>query len=401
MPTIFVHGVNTRRDAGYDAQQQLTARFLAAHLHGAPLGGKTINAAAARFPYWGDLATPHWGMKSLPKGEVDALGGGIDDQLRPLLAALYDAIPDAAAAGDEPLLTLARHDFESAVNTLVDLALLEGDDPDVVADFAVAAQAYAAPFRAPSQPPAWLAACSSDENFLAQFLFNAQAAAADAPQALGVFSAVGNAMAAGVGKLKQAVSSAGAAVFDRAGDYASTRVLGWTRNSLNENLGRFFGDVFHYMDGRGDQGQPGPIPQRVLGEWDAAIQAAPADEPLVIVGHSLGGVISYDLLSHFRPDLQVDLLVTVGSQVSHFEEIKLFKRSQDGASGLIARPDNIARWLNVFDAVDIFSYACERVFAGVTDYHYDTHTYVVKAHSAYFKQARFYERLRARIDGLS
>ncbi len=400
MPTIFVHGVNTRRDPGYDAQQQLTTRLFAGHLHGAPLGGKTINAAAANFPYWGDLATPHWEMKSLPKGEIDALGGGINDNLRPLLAALYDAIPDTAAAGHEPLLTLARHDFESAVDTLVDLALLEGDDPAVTADFAVAAQAYAAAFRAPNQPPTWLAACSSDENFLAQFLFNAQAAATDAPQALGVFSAIGNAMATGVGKLKQAVAGAGATVLDRAGDYASTKVLGWARNSLNENLGRFFGDVFYYMDGRGDQAQPGVIPRRVLGEWDAALAAAPAGEPLVIVGHSLGGVISYDLLSHFRPDLQVDLLVTVGSQVSHFEEIKLFKESQVGSDGLIPRPANIARWLNVYDSVDIFSYACERVFQGVTDYHYDTHTYVVKAHSAYFKQARFYERLRARIDGL-
>ncbi|MEZ4388907.1 MAG: hypothetical protein R3D98_15285 [Candidatus Krumholzibacteriia bacterium] len=400
MPTIFVHGVNTRRDPSYDAQQQLTARFLARHLHGAPLGGTAINAETARFPYWGDLATPDWAMKSLPAGEIDALGGGIDNRLRPLLAAIHDALPDATTAGHEPLLTLARHDFESAVDTLVDLALLEGDPPDVVADFAMAAQTYAVPFRVPNQPPTWLAACTSDENFLAQFLFHAQAAAVDAPQALGVFSAIGNALATGVGKLKHAVAGAGAAVLDRAGDYASTKVLGWARNPLNENLGRFFGDVFYYMDGRGDQAHPGAIPQRVLGEWDAALTAAPAGEPLVIVGHSLGGVITYDLLSHFRPDLQVDLLVTVGSQVSHFEEIKLFKQSQPGAGGLIPRPANIKRWLNVYDAVDIFAYACARVFQGVTDYHYDTHTYVVKAHGAYFKQARFYERLRARIDGL-
>lgn len=403
MPTIFLHGVNTRRDPSFEAQQQLTARFLARHLHGARLGNAAINAGETRFPYWGDLATPDWSMRSLPSGEIDALGGEVDTDLRPLLAALGENLPDLNAAGREPLLALARRDFETAADALVDLALMAGGDPAATADFAVAAQEYAAAFRRPGGPPDWLAACSTDENFLARFLHFVQASAtADVDtQALGVLSAIGNAVAAGIGRLKLALSSAAGTVLDRGGDLASTRLLRWVRNPLNENLGRFFGDVFYYMDGRGDRDRPGAIVRRVLGEWDAALAAAPAGEPLVIVGHSMGGVISYDLLSHFRPDLPVDLLVTVGSQVSHFAEIKLFKASAPpGPGGLIARPLNVKRWLNIFDSVDIFAYACARVFAGVVDCHYDTHTYVVKAHGAYFKQARFYERLRARIEGL-
>ena len=54
----------------------------------------------------------------------------------------------------------------------------------------------------------------------------------------------------------------------------------------------------------------------------------------------------------------------------------------------------------MFDEVDIFSYACARVFDRVHDFHYDTQTYTIKAHGAYFDQDRFYSRLRDRIDQL-
>ena len=96
--------------------------------------------------------------------------------------------------------------------------------------------------------------------------------------------------------------------------------------------------------------------------------------------------------------------MSVGSQVSHFEEMKLFRASDPTIpkpGALKAnKPANIKHWINILDEVDIFSYACEPVFAGVRDLHYDTQTYVIKAHGAYFVQARFYERLRARIDAL-
>jgi hypothetical protein len=123
------------------------------------------------------------------------------------------------------------------------------------------------------------------------------------------------------------------------------------------------------------------------------------------MGHSLGGVILFDLLSYFRPDIRVDLFVTVGSQVSHFEEMKLFKSSVPNvpsrSQSLARKPENISRWINVYDPVDIFSYACGRVFEGVEDFSYDTQTYTVKAHGAYFEQDAFYRRLRQRIESLS
>jgi hypothetical protein len=100
--------------------------------------------------------------------------------------------------------------------------------------------------------------------------------------------------------------------------------------------------------------------------------------------------------------MTVDLFVTVGSQVSHFEEMKRFKTSNPTvkAPQRASTPANIKRWINIFDKVDIFSYTCDRVFDRVVDFEYDTQTYVIKAHGAYLEQDRFYARLRARMDAL-
>ena len=113
-------------------------------------------------------------------------------------------------------------------------------------------------------------------------------------------------------------------------------------------------------------------------------------------------MISFDLLSYYRTDIDVALLVTIGSQVSHFEEMKRYKSSDPNIKrpAKATTPANIRRWINIFDQVDIFSYACDKVFDRVIDFAYDTQTYVIKAHGAYFEQDRFYSRLRARIDAL-
>jgi hypothetical protein len=409
MAVIFVHGVNNRiEDPGYEARRQVTAQFLSRFLTGASINGKQFVNVKPVFPYWGNLATKFaWNMKSLPSGEMEALGPGVTSELRPLVAALRDALDDPRGAGDQPLLSLAKQSFPRAVDLVTELVLQTATAAQAsdAAAFAVDAQVYAAGFEPPQPPPAWLKNAATDEQFCNQLIIalKAQGAAPGGAQALGVIDKISNVVSAGAAKLKQATKAVAEKVLDRTGDFASTKVLAWSRGSLNATLGRFFGDVFIYMDGRKDKANPGAIPQFLLGEWDKAIAATPG-EPIVIVGHSLGGVISYDLLSHFRPGLIVDLFVSVGSQVSHFEEMKLFKASPADIPGpagnQVLKPGNIKHWINVFDEVDIFSYSCKAIFKGVHDYPYDTKTYVVKAHGAYFEQARFYERLLARINDL-
>ena len=74
----------------------------------------------------------------------------------------------------------------------------------------------------------------------------------------------------------------------------------------------FLGDVFTYLDQRGDCSHPGPIVSDVIQTLESA---AKAGSPLVVVAHSMGGEIVYDVLSYYRPDIRVHKLVTVGSQV--------------------------------------------------------------------------------------
>jgi hypothetical protein len=405
MPVIFVHGVNNRReDLDFEPRRLVTQGLLEKHMAGATINGRKLGAGKPLFPYWGDLATSFaWGMKSLPEGNIDALGvPGVDGELRPLIALIRDALAHPAGAEDQPLLTLARQSFSTAVHVIGELVLLTAvsGEHEAAAHFVVAVQEYAA---RETGTPAWLAPLQTDEQFLATLISALKTSSAGSVQTLGVFDSMGNTLAKSAAKLKQATKAAADKVLDRVGDFASTKALAWGRSSLNATLGRFFGDVFVYLNGRGDRANPGPIPTLILKSWEDAIAHAPA-EPIVIIGHSLGGVISFDLLSHFRSDLIVDLLVTVGSQVSHFEEMKLFRSSNraipDGITKRAPKPVNIKHWINVLDEIDIFSYACEAVFDGAQDLHYDTRTYVVKAHGAYFMQAPFYERLRKRIDAL-
>lgn len=406
MPIVFIHGVNTRKqDPGYDATVRLIEKFCTKYLTGATLNGKTLTAATPRFPYWGDLATKFaWNMASLPSGEINALGAaGVEEDMRPLIAMIGDGLANPDSARQQPLLTLARKSLPQAVAAITSLMLRDAKPADAAktAQFIVVAQGYAEDHPA----PAWLAGLSTDAQFVNKLVTEVNSANLADVQALGALDFIINPLTAAATKVKQAMSSAADSVLNKTGDFASTKLLAWGRQPLNGILGRFFGDVFIYLNERKDKDTPAaPINKLLLNEFDAAIAAGPQGEPLVLIGHSLGGVITFDLLSHFRTDIQVDLFVSVGSQISHFEELKLFKESDKTVPSAThqraKKPTNIKRWINIFDEVDIFSYACEKVFEDVIDFHYDTNTYVIKAHGAYLEQDRFYRRLRARIDQL-
>lgn len=402
MPIVFVHGVNTRKGASYEAGIRATQKFISKHLASAHIGGKPLQNLTVAFPYWGDLATRFaWDMDSLPSGEMQALGGTANIDLQPLLAHLRDAFPNLPK--QDPLTALAKKYLPLAVDVVTDLALqnaAKGEEDDI-AEFVVRASAYAEA----NPSPAWLTQINNDQQFLAILQANIVEQAPDV-QALGglktAFGKIAQKLSMAGLKLKQAVKSAAGRAVDKAGDFASTKLLAASRGSLNATLGRFFGDVFIYLEGRGAAGSPGAIGALILKAFDDARAATP-QEPFVIIAHSLGGVISFDLLSHFRPDVQVDLFVSVGSQIAHFEELKLYKASNQAIvkPQRAATPPNIGRWINIYDEVDIFSYSVQRVFDRVdVDGRYDTQTYTIKAHGAYFEQDRFYQRLRARIDQL-
>ena len=141
----------------------------------------------------------------------------------------------------------------------------------------------------------------------------------------------------------------------------------------------------------------------MLSELHAASAAkTDGDDKLIVIAHSFGGEIVYDILTKFDPGLSIDVLITVGSQVGLFEEMKLYLASDDmypddAGHAKVPMPSNLKRWLNVFDPNDVLSFLAEPIFAGVQDFKYDTGFSTLQAHGGYFLRPSFYSRLAARL----
>ena len=199
-------------------------------------------------------------------------------------------------------------------------------------------------------------------------------------------------------------------------DIISHAGVGLIRKPLTRKIATFIGDAFQYLAERGDGTRPGPIALTVIEQLKAAYDKAKrTGEPLVVICHSFGGEIVYDILTHYADqfDLEVDVWVTVGSQVGLFEEMSLFSRSL-GRAALQAKFDNEAipspqrakRWINIVDTNDVLGFAVLPVFTGATpgavqDFKYDTGYPVTGAHSGYFEWPSFYKRLAQRISEIS
>ena len=181
----------------------------------------------------------------------------------------------------------------------------------------------------------------------------------------------------------------------RLGGGAAAKLL---RADIHRQAALFLGDVFFYLDRRGDRDHPGRIVNQVVQTLESAIDAG---APLVVVAHSMGGGIVYDVLSYYRPDIHVEMLVTVGSQVGLFEELCLLQAGKqagcpDGPTR-VPKLDNVEEWINVLDRNDLFSFATERIFEGAKDFDYSTGRGLFAAHSSYFTMPSFYRRLAERV----
>jgi hypothetical protein len=115
----------------------------------------------------------------------------------------------------------------------------------------------------------------------------------------------------------------------------------------------------------------------------------------------MGGNVVFDLLSNLRTELSCDVLVTVGSQVGLFAELGLLPAVADPqtAGDRQPRPANIGRWINVFDACDVLSFATAGIFDGTEDFVYSTGSGAVRSHSAYFLRPSFFRRLARHLGG--
>ena len=385
MPIVYVHGVSVRMEHDYYAPSEKTRESLMRSilLPGfAPANSKIFN------PYWGNLAASlAWDGKSLPTGTDEHLGPA--DVLVQKVA--EEAMIEVGSVDPERLLpTLARKKgLGRAIDVLWPAAAVGQKPAD--ADAFGQAGAVAAKLAEENDHPEWLDEVADNaaftERLLQEIKKKSAPAAARADEALGLQD-WWNSTVEGAKKL---ATSAAAAVTNPA-----VRAV---RPALNEKITYFVGDVFCYLRSREKNKENCPIVKVVGTAIRGAAALRKADDPLVVIGHSMGGNICYDLLTSYLKDVECDLFLTVGSQVGLFEELKLFNSSDTGIKHpkQVKRPANVKRWINVFDLADVFSYSGTAMFDGIEEYDFSSGETVVTAHGAYLLQPRFYQRLKARL----
>lgn len=374
MQLVFVHGVATRSTQPYVNEVARRDQLFKEVAFPGVLKDKVEN------PAWGDLVgKPAWNGESLPKpkspGETETFSLG---------KAL--GMGSAAAAGTANLLAdLAKRDLPAAVDALIAAYVEKAENlgrvltPEELKLFK-AATAYLA-----SNPDnGWVNVIMTDEGFAYELQKRFPAG-----ESFGLAN-----------KLKEAATR----VADRARNHAANALTAAFRDDLNPAVAKFLGDVFVYL-------KDGELRTKIRACVADALTRAYAiaqakSEPLIVMGHSMGGVILVDLLSDPNAagidDVVVDLLVTVGSQPGFFEEHKLFAASDHSVgagkpASTAARPAKAKDWWSVYDPVDILSFRCEQIFDGVEDFDFSSGVGLLDAHTAYFKRPKFFERLSSRV----
>lgn len=192
---------------------------------------------------------------------------------------------------------------------------------------------------------------------------------------------------------------------------AVTRMTAEMRSPLNRFVTLFLGDVFTYLSTRGSAIKPGPIPLMLLEHLSRchANKLVRQNEPLIVLSHSMGGQLVYDVITHFLPrmpeysDIKIDFWCATASQVGFFEELKLFLESSPGntseKSAIVPFPNrhHLAYWWNVWDNSDLISYSAKDIFEDVDDESFDTGLFVTEAHSRYLCLPSFYRHFALKI----
>jgi len=421
MPIVFVHGVATRA-AGLEQSWGQIESYL--RHYAAPALAGDPGRVAIMPAYWGDVASCfRFGGSSRPRSPLLGQGSLQDAALPAALAAaeyagLIPASPPAAGGLAAAGLVAAGPAIPGPRTPGAggNAASVRDMPPDELSDLA-AACAYAA--AGDDVPAAWLIAADeaahdpqvrlrlqqAPDDVTAQALYLEavqQRVAAAEPGALAGMGA-GSPWAQWRRRVAEAMDRG-----SHAPSFAVSRVLGEARGPVNTAASRFLGDIFVYLNSRVEGQGMGPIPRVVLQRLqEAGRSRVTADEPLVVVSHSMGGQIIYDLVTYFLPALapadgaqtRVDFWCATASQVGLFLDLNLFLAA-DGGRAPLAPPSRrwLGGWWNVWDYNDFLSFSVRDIVRGVDDEAYSSGLSLVSAHSGYLRRPSFYRRLRAKLD---
>ena len=120
----------------------------------------------------------------------------------------------------------------------------------------------------------------------------------------------------------------------------------------------------------------------------------PQDQPVVLLGHSLGGIAAVDLLAGRSGGPRVDLLVTVGSQAPLLFLMDALDALSYRRNGPGNRP--FTPWLNIYDSADLLSFLAAGAWpneTGITDEAVSSGVPFPASHGAYWGNSRVYDLL--------
>ena len=132
-----------------------------------------------------------------------------------------------------------------------------------------------------------------------------------------------------------------------------------------------------------------------------ALRMSPQDAPVILFGHSLGGVAAVDLVTGPEWDTaeaRVDLLVTAGSQSPWLFLLGGLAHVGPGRPGTVPVP-----WLNFWDERDLLSFCAEEVFSGrgalIRDVQITSNEPFPASHGSYFTDPALYQAIREQVAG--
>ncbi|MEX3844837.1 MULTISPECIES: hypothetical protein [unclassified Paraburkholderia] len=389
---VYVHGVDgPRSDAAGDAQYVEYQTALAARNQ--MFQNETFEKSVTiRNPLWSvHAAHPAWNLACVPGHVLKAEAGSAPLAIGGILGGTTGASP-LQPPGDT-LARAAKSDLDAVVGSLSSIAIeqAQSSDPAAVEN---AVRFWSAAARALENPEARksLTGATDDKDFLDRLQVAARPFLQD--QSLSLFDSVRSAAT----QLKGATT-----------DLVNSPAVLAVRGKLTPQLAIFIGDVFTYLKaGAARDAIRAEIRKYLI---PAASAANAAHSRLIVCGHSMGGVILYDLLTdvpfvqgltdELGAPFKADLFLTVGSQVALFEELKVFTASSAGCGAnqgnKVPKPGCAERWWNVYNRLDVLSFLAKPVFEDVEDLEASTTAGITDAHSAYFTNLVFYRRLNARM----
>lgn len=435
MPIIFVHGVANRDpNTSRTRVEPFLKRFIAPEISDNP------DKVECLFPFWGDIgADLAWGGVSRPRSSIRGMGveteasdieraialasvnQSMEDlpdssEASPNTGGLAPAGPTTGAASAPPLRlkTLTADELSDMLTTVIlnDLKVDESSKNNLEAYEQQKVSAILAADAVAHDPKTFvqLSQCPDTQTEV-ELLKELVSDRYQQEDPSGLAGMGGNEWVQGLGDRLLEVLSRSVGL----PGFVVSRVLTEVRKPLNDFVTVFLGDVFKYLKNRGEVDDKtntvvvGEIPNRVLTELELAIAIQQqTGEPIIVMSHSMGGQIMYDLVTTFLPRLpqyqnvRIDFWCATASQVGFFEELKLFLASDskfNQNTGPVPFPDRayLGYWWNVWDSNDFISYTANGIISDVDDQAYDSGMSIIGAHGGYLERPSFYRQFAEKV----